>query len=175
MSVKILNNHFLAQDKSTQILPNNNSLRKKKQTKVDTKDESYVKLNELLVNSKILFKARTVFPFTFFPDEIIIDKDKISIISKSFFSSDRHQSVLVKNIADCFVDTSIIFGTLNIRDKYFEDNEIAIDYLKKKDAIYARDIICGLIICHEKEVDISEIKKADLLLYLIEIGKATES
>jgi hypothetical protein len=165
--------HIIKPGKPARILPEKESLDDRK-AKIEHKDESYLELTELVTNSVILFKARAVFPFSFFPNEIIIDKDKVSIVTQSFFASDRHQSLLIKNIADCYVDTSIFFGSVNISDKYYEDNIISINYLKKRDAVAARNIIQGLALCQEKEVDISEIKPADLLPYLIEIGKATE-
>ena len=151
--------------------PNGND----KDSRLPTKDESLLKLTELLINSEILFKATTVFPFILFPDEIIIDKDKVSIVSQTFFAADRRESVLIKNIADCFVDTSLFFGALKITDKYYEDKVMTVNYIKKSQAIKPKDIIQGLVLCHEKGVDISEIKPADLMPYLIEIGKATEN
>lgn len=141
--------------------------------KLSEKDEKYLNLTGLIENSRILYKTKTVFPFVFFPDELIIDKDKISVITNIFFGSSRIQSVLIRNLSDCYVDTSVFFATLNMTDKYYSDNPLSIKYLKKKDAIKARDIIQGLIICNEKRVDLSEIKASDLLPYLEEIGRAT--
>jgi len=177
MSVKKSKSRFFRALGREYILPKRDELsdRKKRDSQLQTKDESYLKLTELVSNSQILFKATTVFPFILFPDEIIVDKDKVSIVSQTFFAADRRESVLIKNIADCFVDTSLFFGALKITDKYYEDKVMTVNYLKKGEAIRAKDIIQGLVLCHEKGVDISEIKPSELMPYLLEIGKATEN
>lgn len=147
-----------------------NKFRKKEA--IVTDDEQFYKLAELVESSRILFHAKTVFPFDFFPDDLIIDRDKIAIITQYFFASTRQQSILVRNISEAYVDISILFATLHITDKYFTRNSVHVEYLKKKDAIKARDIIQGLVICYEREVDISNMKRGELLPYLEEIGKA---
>ncbi|HVT01597.1 MAG TPA: hypothetical protein VHE53_05235 [Patescibacteria group bacterium] len=119
-----------------------------------------------------IFKTKTVFPFTLFPDEVIVDREKISIVTKVFFSSERIQSVMFNNISDLYVDTNLFFGALKIIDKYFVQNVVTVRYLPKEDAVKIRKIIQGFIVVQKEEIDVSRVPDKELLPYIEEIGSA---
>src|SRR3989344_42951 len=84
------------------------------------------KFQELVQQSdKVLFRIRAVFPFDFFPDEIIVDVNKVNIIQNSLLSKNMH-SVFIKDISDVVVQTGILFACLSIIDFGYVENSIDI-------------------------------------------------
>lgn len=80
----------------------------------------------------ILLKVSTVWPFTFFKNDIIIDPYKVNIIFREFFWSEQIHSILVKDILDVVVETSVFFATIRIVDQGYTENSVNITYIKKK-------------------------------------------
>lgn len=104
-----------------------------------------------------LYRISTVFPFDMFPDEVIIDVDKVSIITGVFFFSKRIHSVFIQDITDVFVDSSFLFATLEIVDSGFVENSIKIKPLGRNEAIRARKIIQGLIVAKKQQIDLTKL------------------
>lgn len=65
------------------------------------------------------------------------------------------------------------FSTLKIElgPGGFQQNPPSVKYLKKQEALKARRIIMGLIICHKEKVNLSKISKEELLDKVEEIGR----
>lgn len=134
-------------------------------------DKFKQKLDQLVITSQqTLLNIKAVWPFDFFPNEVCIDVNKVSIIQRGFLAERRH-SVFIKDISDVFIDTSIFFSSLNIVDIGFTENLIQINYLKKDDAKLARRIIQGLIVATKKDIELSKMNKEDLLKQVEELGK----
>ncbi|HEX7042812.1 MAG TPA: hypothetical protein VF189_06175 [Patescibacteria group bacterium] len=109
-------------------------------------------------SSCILFKARSAFPFDIFPNDIIVDSEKVNVILRLFFGSQQIHSIPIKNISDLSVEHSIFFATLHILPgRVFENQVVSIDKLKRSDAIKARNIIQGLVIADRENVEIENL------------------
>ncbi len=134
------------------------------------------KLEKLVSKSaEILLEIESVFPFTLFPDKVIITEEKVSVINRNFFYSESVKSVLGKDIAHVDVDTNIFFATLTIIDKYFTQDPIMVNHLHKGDALEARRIIQGMIVTSHQEIDITKIDAPDIRYKLEQIGRSTIS
>lgn len=130
------------------------------------------KLDNLADKSdSVLLKVNTFWPFTFFVHKIIIDPYKVNIIFKEFFWSEQIHSVMIKDILDVVVETSIFFATVRIVDQGYIENTIDIAYLKKADALKVRKVIQGLIIAHRQAVDLSVLSSSDIRSKAEEMGK----
>jgi hypothetical protein len=131
------------------------------------------KLENLVKKSeqKIL-EISTVFPFTLFPDRLVITEEKVSVIHQIFFYSEQVRSVLGKDIANVTVQTGIFFATLTILDRYFAEDPISMHFLKKSEALEARRIIQGMIVTGHQGIDITKINIPDIGKKLEVIGKA---
>lgn len=141
--------------------------------KEETKDKK--KFSELLKNTQqVLFRAASVFPFEFFPDEIMIDVGKVSIVERIFFFSECFHSIAINSIKDIAIETSILFATLNIVPDGYPNNPLTIKYLKKGDAIKARKIIQGLLIASKENVDPGVLAIHNLPKKIEEIGGINE-
>lgn len=133
--------------------------------------KSEQKLDDLAHKShNTLCHILAVFPFDFFPDELIVDLAKVSIIQNSFLTRRVH-SIFLKDVVDIFVDEGILFASLNIVDLGFTENVLMINYLDKTDAHHARRIIEGLVISVKQDIDLSKINPEHLHDRLNELGR----
>ena len=145
-----------------------------KQTTKD-KEVAQQKLDELLQRSKqTIYRVSSVFPFDFFPDTLIIDPNKVCIVTNTFFYETRIHSILYQNIRDVMVETSLLFGTLKMALEGYRTNSVSIGYLKKKEAVKARRIIDGVCTSIYDGIDIAAIEVAELAEKAEEIGRARE-
>jgi hypothetical protein len=128
-------------------------------------------------NNYVLFQAQALFPLDFFPDKIIIDMTKVTIIAKSFFATEHVTAIPLKSISDIFMQTSLFTASLTVmylphsdRPSAIQPEEAKILALSRKDAIIAKDIIRGMVIAHEDNIDLTNIKLEDLRSKLQELG-----
>lgn len=133
--------------------------------------ENSKKLEEMVrMSEEPLLQIQTVFPFVIFPNEVIVDVNKISIIFRQFFDSKQIHSVLIKDVSDVIVETNPFFATLKIIDIGYTENSIDINYLKKSEGGLARRIIQGLVMIHKHGIDLTKIDRKDLLEKIESLG-----
>lgn len=119
----------------------------------------------------VLFKCKTVFPFTLFPDEIIIDKKKVSIIRDNFLT--RHiDTINIVDVLKASLFHGPFFGSLELTTRFYSQKPIKFTHLKKADALTARSLIQGLIIATEKKMDLELMEKKDVYDCCMNLGKA---
>lgn len=118
-----------------------------------------------------LFNTSTIFPFTFFPDSIIIDKTKITIIERLFFFNADIRSYAIEDVLNVEVAIGLFFSTLTCITRYDNKKAFTLRYLKKKDASFARKLIQGLIIAKREGVHLEEISGKEIISYGEVIGK----
>ncbi|MDO8269901.1 MAG: hypothetical protein Q7T54_04500 [Candidatus Levybacteria bacterium] len=126
---------------------------------------------EDLVNksNRILLKVSTVFPLDWFPSSIIVEETRLTVIHRQLFTSQTH-SVDIKNISNIFVDSGIFFAQLTIVSDTFTENQIIINRLWKKDAIFVRRIIEGLRTFVGKDIDTTDFTVKELVSKLKELS-----
>ncbi|RJR29763.1 hypothetical protein C4564_01630 [Candidatus Microgenomates bacterium] len=132
-------------------------------------------------STQILFKTTGVFPFDFFPDELIIDKTKVSILQRNFFWSELIKSVLIKDVYSVTIETGPLFAHLVISDNStpatlqsdeMQFNTLMIRYLKRSEAFRARCILQGMKIAVEQNVDFDAYSTQELLEQVESLGLA---
>jgi hypothetical protein len=152
-----------AQDKSTE------------GSKDDGKDE-LEKLKEVVEESQTtLCYAKAVWPFNFFPDEITVDRHKLTIIYHQFFAVAHTVSVDIKNISNIEAETGPFFGSLTVTSEHFVNNTREIHYLWRKDAVKLLKLVQGAIVANKEEIDVSDIEKKELIKLLIRLGEGHPS
>lgn len=119
------------------------------------------RLDAIVSQSREIYRISAFFPFDLFPDDLIVDENKITFIIRDFWKVERVHSVYVKDISDCIVQTSFFFASLSIIDLGFRDNWIGINFLKIPDALRARRIIQGLMVSHKMGLDLSAVQELD--------------
>lgn len=95
-------------------------------------------------HSKLLGQFRSVFPFEFFPDELIVSERRVIWIHRWGPGMSKAISIFPQDIADIEASHGPIFGHLHVRN-FTGNEEILIEHLRKKDVIKARDLIEGLV------------------------------
>lgn len=145
---------------------------KKQEDKEPTKREIITEKLEKLADksSDVLLKVSTVFPFTLFTNDIIVDPYKVNIVFREFFYSEHIHSIMVKDILDVVVETSVFFATVKIVDQGYTENSVNVSYLKREDALRLRKLIQGLIIAHRQAVDLSQLTPAHIKDKAEELG-----
>lgn len=151
-----------------------NTLQKQEEVKLADKrkvqDRSIVAGLVRKSNRILLSISSHKFPFDLFPDTANIEESRITLITRTFFFSSQIHSIDIKNISNVFINTAPFFAQLIIVSKTFAENEIKINNLWKKEAIFARRIIEGLRVFESKQIDTSNYKKEDLITKLKELS-----
>lgn len=121
----------------------------------------------------LLYKIRSVFPFDFFPDELIIDRHKVSLIRRPFFLSERVISLSYDDISNVSMERGIFFASLEISHKIFGMPPLVIRYLKREESDKVKQLILGLAIARKegnKEIFTSPTK--ELIKQAMDLGRA---
>jgi hypothetical protein len=131
-----------------------------------------------------LFKAESVFPFTLFPDTVILDRDKLSIIERRFFKTATTSTVRVEDILSADVNVGPFFGSVQVVPRVFtyqmsqkqqhgeEPAPATVRYLWKHDALKLNKLINGYMIARLKKINTTKIPPKKLADLLCELGKS---
>lgn len=120
-----------------------------------------------------LITASTVFPFTLFPDTINIDRQKLTIVHRWFFSTSTTSSVQIDDVQIAKVDVGPFFGSVHLASKYFVDNIQSINFLRRSDAVKIQRLLQGYMIAHHRKIDCSSIDNAQLVVLLNDLGQGS--
>ena len=118
-----------------------------------------------------LLSANTVFPFTLFRSTVQIDRDKLTIIRRSFFWTADTISVQICDILNVEVNVGPFFGSVVMSSKYFNKNIKSVNFLWRQDAIKFQRLVQGSIIASRKQIDYSGIEKEQLVTLLSDLGQ----
>ncbi len=129
------------------------------------------KLHTLVqIGTERLFRVKSIFPFTFFPDELIIDRTQVDIVYGLFFFSKSVFPMHVKDILNVVITTNFMFARLTFEIRGFEQNPRSISYLPKDKAVQAQQIVMGLKACYEQGIDLSKLQREEVLQTCLQIG-----
>lgn len=124
-----------------------------------------------------IFHLKSFFPFDFFPDELVVDSGKVTIVKNYFYFSKQMRNISLDDIGDVMIETGPLFATLVILDKSAGNvvkEELKIHYLDKSMAFEARKLIQGLIICRKEKVDLSGHTDKEIREKVEQIGSTVE-
>jgi len=121
-------------------------------------------------SNRILFRVKAVFPFDFFPNELIIDENSVNIVYKYFFFSREVSSMPFENINACRSSVGLLFGTIYIELEGYNRNPPPLRYLWRKDAYMARRMITGLITCQKQQIDLRKLDLNEVKEKIMNIG-----
>lgn len=146
----------------------------------DKKIENLAPKNDKLsiladLSKEVLFEAKSVYPFEFFPDKITICLNRITITYVKPFSKDE-RPIPIEYLNTAHVTRNLFFASLSI-ETFGVEKPNPIHHLKIDDARMARRYILALVECKKNGVnfgdygikDIKNIKKK-----LLTIGKVRE-
>ena len=118
-----------------------------------------------------LFAVKTVFPFVLFADTLKIDKQKLSIVHNDFLRVSQTSSIRLKDLRNVETILGPFFGTVVLTSQHFLNNTQTINFLKRRDAVYAQRLLQGFMVAHDAGIDTNDIEAHTLLSLLNKIGK----
>lgn len=136
-------------------------------------DDSALELAQTINHShEILVTARTVFPFTLFPDTVTLDRAKLTIAHREFFWTGEVMSIRIEDILNVTADVGPFFGSLKIYTRFFQnDKPYSVSFLRREDALRIKRILQGYVIALQKNIDCSTLPTPELAKMLDDLGK----
>jgi hypothetical protein len=122
-------------------------------------------------SERILFVTKTVFPFTFFPDKLIIDETKVIVIYGIFFMSQSSFPMLISDLRNVVLTTNIFFSSLSFELAGLEQNPRIISYLPKEDATMAQKLITGLMVLQKEKANLQGLSEKEVIEYSLKAGE----
>jgi hypothetical protein len=119
----------------------------------------------------ILVKSTAMFPFQLFPDTITIDRQKLTVVHRDFFTTKQTVSVQFSDIKNIQADIGPFFGSLTVTSEHFINNTQTIKNLPKQEVLKIQQLVQGFIIAHKENVDLSEIGDHKLVELLNQLGR----
>lgn len=122
-------------------------------------------------SSEVLTSANTVFPLTLFPDTVIVDRAKVTIIRRDFLWSSDTISFRIEDVLNVSATVGPLFGSLTIASRVMSTTDhFQIKHLWRNDAVYLKHIIQGYVIAQHNGIDVANLSKDDLIKTLSSLG-----
>jgi len=122
--------------------------------------------------NKIIFEAKSVFPFELYPDKITICLNRVTIAyKKPFYLDERPLPIEFINVAH--VTRGMFFASLSI-ETFGVEKPAPISHLRIDEARQARRYILALIECKKNNVDFAEYSLEEIRKKLLSIGRVRE-
>lgn len=137
-----------------------------------TREEAVRQLKQEIGNSnEVLVQATAVFPFSFFPDTLTVDRGKVTITKRTFFGVAEVISVRIEDLLHVVADVGPFFGSVKITNRFFDAQKpYTVNYLWREDALRIKRVLQGYIIATQKMIDCSSFATKELALMLDELG-----
>ena len=180
--VRTILNQEIALPQPTQFIRNVSRIARvkpKNSKKVHVSSTSVEGIDELKKRVKqsheVLAAARTVFPITLFPHDIIMDRTKITIIKRDFFWSSRVISVQIHDILNVSANIGPIFGSLTISSRVMNSvDHFEVNFLWRGDAIHIKQMIQGYVIAKHSKIDTDHLSREEIVDMLRDLGNDTD-
>lgn len=134
--------------------------------------ENLRELTRAVDNSQqVLIAATTVWPLKPFPATITVDRVKVTVTTKVFFADKEVVSIQIEDILNVEVDIHLFLGALKLFTRFYNNEPVTIDYLRRDDAIAVKRVLQGYIIAIQKGIDCSAMDKNKLVPMLHKLGQ----
>lgn len=142
--------------------------------------EAIQRVNAIIAHQELeLFRTKSLFPFTFFPDTIIIDTNKITIVKKEFFANEFITTIPLKDLSDVTVRTAFLMGSVTIEympqassPGAMQSVHCTITSLKRKDAIQIQNLLKGALIAKAEDIDIAKLPPEEVKSVITKFGSS---
>ncbi|RYF29223.1 MAG: hypothetical protein EOO17_02210 [Chloroflexi bacterium] len=120
---------------------------------------------------EVLARANTVFPVTLFPDTVLVDRTKVTIIRRNFFWSEDVMSIRIEDVLNVSASVGPLFGSLTIASRVMSTTDhFQINHFWREDASHLKHIIQGYVIAQHNNIDTAHLSKTELIETLQELG-----
>lgn len=165
-------NHNKSHNSSNETNSDNSSTVNSKSDSKSEKDAKQELKNVVSRSHEPMVEATTVFPFTLFPDTVIIDRTKITVVNRVFFFVANMVSIKLEDILNVTSSVGPFFGSIDIHTRYFDPGKpYSVNFLWRKDARRIDRILQGYSIAKEEKVDMTKLETKELAELLDNLGK----
>lgn len=120
----------------------------------------------------VLVRATAVFPLTLFPDTVAIDRTKLTVTHRDFFSSGEVFSINIEDILNVTATVGPFFGSIKIATRFFDPGKpYTVEHFWRADALRIKRIAQGYVMAKQKGIDASALTNRELTTLLDELGK----
>lgn len=128
-----------------------------------------VELSQAVQESKdILAQASTA--LTLFRDTVVVNRAKVSITRRSFFSVSEIISIPIEDVLSVTVTTGPFLGTIKIVSRILNLDAIEVGKFWRQDALRLKTIIQGYLIALQQGIDCNTIPTNELITTLERLG-----
>jgi hypothetical protein len=137
------------------------------------KVETAEKLKDAIgASNDVLLRVQSVWPLMLFPSTITLDRAKITITERDFFSAGEILTIRVEDILNVTAQVGPFFGSVKITTRFFNPEKPYVVYkLHRSDALRLKRIVQGYLIAMQKKIDCSKLTTKELTRTLDELGK----
>jgi hypothetical protein len=122
------------------------------------------------VNESLL-RFSAVFPLELFPDEVILDRLKISIIKRDFIISKRTITIPLTATVSVKTFRGPLTSQIEVQDtRTFKQGPIKVRNMMNSDASRFRQIVEGIVIGMRQGINFMEMSKEEMLATTIKWG-----
>lgn len=120
-------------------------------------------VQEITQENEFLFKFSSVFPFQFFPDEVQLDKLKMTIIKRDFFFSKRITTLPITTTIQVKIFRGPLTSSISIDDtNSIHQDPIFIRDIWLSDAITFHNLVQGMVIGIRQGVNLMTMRKDEI-------------
>ena len=128
---------------------------------------------KLMVNQskQVVARVSSVFPVALFPDDVILDRTKVTIIQRQFFWTARTISVRIEDVLNVSCSVGPFFGSVIISMRIMNSvDHFEVDRLCRRDAADMKRLIQGYMIAKHSHVELDHLTVPELVETLHELG-----
>jgi hypothetical protein len=135
-----------------------------------TAEETKQELEEAIRGSnEVLASATTV--LALFPDTMIVDRAKVTIVKRRFFRMAEIMSMRIEDVLNATCTVGPLFGTVSVTSRVLnEDQTTHIGRFSRADAKRLKRVVQGYVIALQREIDCSALETAELSGMLEKLG-----
>jgi hypothetical protein len=117
-----------------------------------------------------LMEVSAIFPFQLFPDKIIVDRIKVTLITRDTIFHEKIFPIHIEDIKTVTVSTNLFFGTITFDITGYENNPGSIKALPKTGAKDITRLIMGINTLKRTGVKVEELSDEELKAKALEVG-----
>lgn len=131
------------------------------------------RLRQVISQSKeVIARVRTIFPLSMFPDDIILDRTKVTIIQRNFFWSSNVLSVRIEDILNVKCSIGPLFGAVTISIRVMNSvDHFEVGHLWRRDAMEIKRLIQGYMFAKHSNVNLDNMSVSEVVKTLEDIGE----
>jgi hypothetical protein len=139
--------------------------------KVSTPEESKQELRQAIQGSEqVLASATTITPL--FPDSLTVDRAKVTVTKRTFFSTAEVMSMRIEDILNVTASVVPFFGSVKIVSRVMNtEKPYVIGPFWRHDAIRLKRITQGYVIALQRKIDCSSLSASELAVMLYRLGE----